>query len=548
VIRRSSLILLLTTWLLAAPAPAVESTDPVVQALANRLEQMQVAGSVQVRDTRIGGRVLLPAIYADRDYRPLWTRPERVQEFIDLVATAPADGLQLEDYLVEEIRTQRAAAQASNSPLDLANLDLLLTESVVRYGYHQLFGKVNATELDANVNFSRKFFADREPAEAIPEFVESATPLKAQLDQFVHRTPVYLALRVQLAEHREMAAAGGWPMVAVGETLHPDDTDPRVVQLRERLIVSGDLPPGSDVTSAVFDSALKTAVVRFQQRHGLDADGVVGTNSYAALNVPVETRIDQIRLSLERLRWVRQDRSQRFIAVNIAGFRVFFVSGDGIEWMTRAMVGKTYRQTPVFRGTLSYMEINPTWTVPPGILRKDKLPAIKRDPGYLAAHNISVLDRDGRKIDPATVDWQSYKNSIPYTLRQEPGPNNALGEIKFIFPNKHFVFLHDTPSRGLFARAERTFSSGCIRVEDPFQLAEEIMNDPAQWSRPALEEVRDSRQTRRITTPKLPVLVLYLTASLEVDGRARFLKDVYERDGRLLEALNGPVVISELDG
>jgi murein L,D-transpeptidase YcbB/YkuD len=193
------------------------------------------------------------------------------------------------------------------------------------------------------------------------------------------------------------------------------------------------------------------------------------------------------------------------------------------------------------------MEINPTWTVPPGILRKDKLPAIKRDPGYLAKNNMSVLDRDGRKLDPSTIDWQSYGSSIPYILRQEPGPNNALGEIKFIFPNKHFVFLHDTPARSLFSRAERTFSSGCIRVENPFALAELIMNDPVRYDRAALERIRDTRQTRRIDTPKLPVLVLYLTASLEIDGRPRFLKDIYERDAKLLQALNGPVVISDLD-
>ncbi len=532
----------------ACPATASDATGPVVQALADRLEEMQTLGSVQVQDTAIGGRVLLPAIYAGQEYRPLWTDPDRVRELIELVRTAPEDGLIPEDYLVDQVEAQWRLAQASGSPLDRANLDLILTESVVRYGYHQLFGKVNATEIDSDVNFTRKFFAGREPAEAIPEFIASPTPLVTQLRGFVHRSPVYRGLKVQLAEHRRIAAQGGWPPVPVGDTLHPGDTDPRVPFLRQRLAVSGDLPPGSDISSPVFDDALKAAVVSFQGRHALDADGVVGKNTYTAMNVPVETRIEQIRLSLERLRWVRLERKDRFIAVNIAGFRVFFVEGDGIAWMTRAMVGKTYRQTPVFRGTLSYMEINPTWTVPPGILRNDKLPAIKRDPGYLARNNMSVLDRDGRKIDPSTIDWQSYGNTIPYILRQEPGPNNALGEIKFIFPNKHFVFLHDTPSRSLFSRAERAFSSGCIRVQDPFRLAELIMADPVEYSRASLEGIRDTRQTRRINTPKLPVLVLYLTASLETDGRPRFLRDVYERDQKLLRALNGPVVISELDG
>jgi murein L,D-transpeptidase YcbB/YkuD len=190
------------------------------------------------------------------------------------------------------------------------------------------------------------------------------------------------------------------------------------------------------------------------------------------------------------------------------------------------------------------MELNPTWTVPPGILSKDILPAVKRDPGYLAQKNISVIDRDGRKVDPATVNWQAYSRGVPYTLRQEPGPGNALGRIKFIFPNKHFVFLHDTPSRGLFDRAERTFSSGCIRVENPFELAELLVEDQPQWDRAALDQVIESRQTRRIhLQERLPVLILYLTANVDEDDRIRFYKDVYDRDAKLLEALNGDVSI-----
>jgi murein L,D-transpeptidase YcbB/YkuD len=270
----------------------------------------------------------------------------------------------------------------------------------------------------------------------------------------------------------------------------------------------------------------------------------MGKQSYEAMNVPVETRIDQLRLSLERLRWVRGDRAERFIAANIAGYRVFFVSDDKLIWTSRAMVGKAYRQTPVFRGSLSYLEINPTWTVPPTILKQDVLPAIQRDPAYLKTRNMNVIDRQGRQVDPATIDWQSLEGGFPYAIRQEPGPKNALGEIKFIFPNEHAVFLHDTPNRSLFARPERAFSSGCIRVENPFELAELILNDPAKWDQAALLKVRDSRVTERITTPKLPVLILYLTASVQADGQARFLKDVYQRDAAVLKALNGKVVIT----
>jgi murein L,D-transpeptidase YcbB/YkuD len=423
--------------------------------------------------------------------------------------------------------------------LDTADIDILLTESLVRFGYHQVFGKVNPSALDANINFRREFLFGEGPVEAVPRVIASSKPFKQQLDEAVARGPVYVGLQAKLAEYRAIESAGGWPAVPPGDTLRVG-----VVALRQRLAVTGDLPAGADLISTQFDADLERAVTVFQERHALGADGIVGNQSYMALNVPAQTRVDQIRLSLERLRWLQEEIGPQFIAVNIAGFRVFFIRNGEFIWVSRTMVGKTYRQTPIFRGDIQYMELNPTWTVPPGILSKDILPAVKRDPGYLAQKNISVIDRDGRKVDPATVNWQAYSRGVPYTLRQEPGPGNALGRIKFIFPNKHFVFLHDTPSRGLFDRAERTFSSGCIRVENPFELAELLVEDQPQWDRAALDQVIESRQTRRIhLQERLPVLILYLTANVDEDDRIRFYKDVYDRDAKLLEALNGDVSI-----
>ena len=543
-VRHNPLIILFVFLILTAFAPAGAQADAVADALHNRMEELQFTGNLEIGGARIAAHEILPALYANREFQPLWTDEARIHELLALLETASEHGLETEDYYVAELKSQVAEARTIDAPLDKADRDILLTEAFIRFGYHQLFGKVTPGVLDSNINFSRKFLDGREPIMAIPEIIGSAKPLQKQLDDNVHRGPVYRQLQRHLADHRQIAEAGGWPAVPVGNTLRRGDSDPRVVALRERLAVTADLPIGSDTTSTVFDDNLEAAVIRFQERHALASDGVVGNQTYLALNVPVETRIDQLRLSLERLRWVRGEQAERFVAVNIAGFRVFFVIENNVAWTSRAMVGKIYRQTPIFRGNMRYLEINPTWTVPPGILTKDVLPAIKRDPGYLQAKNMSVIDRDGRNIDPATINWKSYSRGIPYTIRQEPGPKNALGEIKFIFPNKHFVFLHDTPGRGLFDRAERTFSSGCIRVENPFELAELVLNDPKKWDRQALQRVRDTRQTQRINTPnQVMVLILYLTASIERDGRPRFLKDVYNRDARLLKALDGPVRI-----
>ena len=538
------LILLVFVIFLTAFRPV--AADAVAEALSDRMDELLFGGDLEIDGAGIGGRDVIPDMYASRNFEPLWTDDARIQELLAMLETAPDHGLDPDDYHVAQIRSLVAQRQSSDFALDVADLDILLTASLLRFGYHQLFGKVNPATLDSNINFRREFLYDEGPVKAIPKVIASPEPLEEQLNAAIPRGPLYRAMQQALVNYRAIAAAGGWSTVPPGAALHKGDQDPRVVHLRRRLAVTGDLPPDADVASSAFDEDVEAGVIAFQDRHALDADGVVGNKSYRAMNVPVQTRIDQIRMSLERLRWVRGELSERFVVVNIAGFRVFVINNQQFVWESRVMVGKAYRQTPVFRGDIRYMELNPTWTVPPGILRNDILPAVKRDPGYLEKKNISVIDRDGKIVDPATVDWQAYSKGVPYTLRQEPGPNNALGRIKFIFPNQHFVFLHDTPSRGLFDRAERTFSSGCIRVEHPIRFAEVLTNldNQPNWDEAALHEVLDTRQTRRIhmKTP-LPVLILYLTASLDTGNRVRFLRDVYDRDAKLLEALDGEVRI-----
>jgi murein L,D-transpeptidase YcbB/YkuD len=538
------LILLVFVIFLTAFRPV--AADAVAEALSDRMDELLFGGDLEINGAGIGGRDVIPDMYASRNFEPLWTDDARIQELLAMLETAPDHGLDPDDYHVAQIRSLVAQRQSSDFALDVADLDILLTASLLRFGYHQLFGKVNPATLDSNINFRREFLYDEGPVKAIPKVIASPEPLEEQLNAAIPRGPLYRAMQQALVNYRAIAAAGGWSTVPPGAALHKGDQDPRVVHLRRRLAVTGDLPPDADVASSAFDEDVEAGVIAFQDRHALDADGVVGNQSYRAMNVPVQTRIDQIRMSLERLRWVRGELSERFVVVNIAGFRVFVINNQQFVWESRVMVGKAYRQTPVFRGDIRYMELNPTWTVPPGILRNDILPAVKRDPGYLEKKNISVIDRDGKIVDPATVDWQAYSKGVPYTLRQEPGPNNALGRIKFIFPNQHFVFLHDTPSRGLFDRAERTFSSGCIRVEHPIRFAEVLTNldNQPNWDEAALHEVLDTRQTRRIhmKTP-LPVLILYLTASLDTGNRVRFLRDVYDRDAKLLEALDGEVRI-----
>ena len=540
-------ILLFIGCLVAPPWGSAMANEAVASAINQRMEELLFSGDLEIGGAEISARDILPEFYARRAFEPVWTSDEKIRELGAIIASAPEEGLEIEDYYQDELRQLAAQTRESRSPADIADLDILLTESLIRSGYHRRFGKVNARLLYPSINFKRALTEGMDPEAVIQAWIDAGS-LQGFLDEKIPRGPLYRALQNALVEYRAIEASGGWPAVPAGPTMRKGDSDARVVALRRRLSVTGDLPTGADAASDLFDDSLVQAVINFQERHALGADGLVGEQTVIALNVPVQTRIDQLRLSLERLRWVFDEVTDEFVAVNIAGFRVFVVRDREFIWVSRAMVGKTYRQTPVFRGDIRYLEMNPTWTVPPGIMRNDILPAIKRDPGYLQAKNMSVIDRNGKHVDPATVDWQAYTKGVPYTIRQEPGPNNALGTIKFIFPNEHFVFLHDTPSRGLFTRDDRAFSSGCIRVEDPLALAEIVLNDPVKWNRAALEEAVAGRKTMRVNlTEPMPVLILYLTAMIDPEGRVRFLKDVYGRDQAVLEALNRDVIIDFSD-
>jgi len=528
---------------------ALDAGERPSEVIQQQLDVLYSTGSLSVAGIPILSGQLLGRFYEQRGYTPAWTEPARVDELLALLADATADGLDPADYAFDTLRgLVLGAREQGGAPT--GELDLLLTESLVRYGYHQRFGKVDPTTVEPAWNF-RRSLSPGESGAATVQAALDAPSLQGFFAGWLPRGPLYLALQASLAAHRALAARGGWPAVPDGPTLRAGDRDGRVVTLRARLRVTGDLPDGHEQDAAAdperFDAALAAGVRNFQSRHGLEVDGVVGRQTLAAMNVPVERRIDQLRLSLERARWVMDERGGDLVVVNIAGAEVYVVENGQVTWTRRAVVGQPYRQTPVFKGRITYLELNPTWTVPPTILRQDILPKVRKDAGYLAAQNITVLDADGRVVDPWTVDWNALRG-MPYTLRQEPGPNNALGRIKFMFPNEHFVFLHDTPSRAQFARAERTFSSGCIRVDDPEALAAILLRDPAQWSQQQVEAVIATGRTRRVSLAQpWPILVLYWTAEQDELGRSRFFRDVYDRDARLLRALDGPVNIRPLD-
>jgi murein L,D-transpeptidase YcbB/YkuD len=503
-----------------------------------KMDELWTTGELHVGYAEIASKHWLPGLYELNDFQLLWQNPQNVEDLLADLKTIAEDGLNPEDYHLAQLLVLKLRLDEGKSPDPalLADYDILLTDSLVRLCYHLQFGKVDPESLDPAWNMTRQVH-NKNPVAAIEKRLQTGT-LAEGLKNIRPKIEIYDLLKAVLKKYRVIQDAGGWEAVPVGPTLKPGMTDPRIPQLRKRLAISGDFK-GAVADDEYYDEELEAAVLDFQYRHRLEADGAVGKNTLAALNIGVKEKIDQIRVNLERARWVFHKLPPEFIAVDIAGFRAFIYEGIERTWTSKVQVGKPYRKTPVFKSKIKYIVFNPTWTVPPTILQKDILPKIKKNPGYLSARKISVIDRKGRIVDPSSVDWSKYSKSVPYTLRQEPGPHNALGRIKFIFPNKYFIYLHDTPSRGLYGRKDRAFSSGCIRVEKNIELAELLLDDPEKWSREKILELLDTQGTLRVNLPEpKPVMLLYMTVGFDEDGNVIFKKDVYGRDQRVLEGLN----------
>ncbi|MEX1108930.1 MAG: L,D-transpeptidase family protein, partial [Dongiaceae bacterium] len=456
------------------------------------------------------------------------------------IGAAGADGLDPQAYHHQEIVTLLSADSAQ----DLARVEVLLSEGLAWLAQHLAAGRVDPA------------LAERLNA-LYPNGIDPQTVLIAAIDapdlaafvaSYAPDQEEYRRLKQALGNFRQMAADGvAWPTLPEGEALKPDMQDARVPLLRESLIAHGDLaidaPAADDPT--LYDLTLQEAVKHFQLRHGLIDDAVVGKGTLAELNVSLGQRTEQIVLNLERRRWMADDRGSSYVFVNLSDFQLKVVRNDRTVFTSPIVVGTEYNQTPVFSDEMEYLEFNPYWNVPPRIARNELLPKIKENPGYLTSNNFELLSGwsdDAGPIDPYAIDWVNMSSSdFVYKLRQGPGEGNALGRVKFMFPNQFDVYLHDTPARGLFAREVRAFSHGCMRVGDPLGLAEIVLAGEPGWDRTRIDAVVASG-TRTIVPlqTRLPVHVAYITAFVNKDGSVHFRRDVYGRDATLARALFGP--------
>ncbi len=479
--------------------------------------------------------------YRNRAYSPAWVGRHGVEEraalLVDAVAGSTAEGLAPQDYGVAELAGLMGHL---GDELAIARLDVQLTDLFMHYAEDLVNGRMAPRRVDQNWHILPESIA----LVALLERSLAAASFAQALADLAPYQSGYRRLKRALQRYREIVAAGGWPLIPEGALLKRGVRERRVALLRERLKASGDLAASMDRAPELYDSRLARAVTRFQRRHGIRPDGRVGTDTLRALNVTAQARLKQIVLTMERWRWLPRQPDIRYLLVNMAGFELYAIDANETMLEMRVIIGKAYRQTPVFASAVHSVVLNPYWYVPQSILRKDILPRVQRDPGYLQRARLKVfsdISGNGREIPAEQIDWTQYSNRpFPFILRQEPGRRNALGQIKFMLDNPYGIYLHDTPSRYLFERYERAYSSGCIRVEDPKALTEYLLSGDANYDADTIQALLDEGKPRRLKLDRpFPIYLVYLTAWVDGTGEVHFRDDIYNRDALLKLALAG---------
>ncbi len=487
--------------------------------------------------------------YERRGFNAAWSARRSLEaealRLADALDAAPREGLESGDAQAGEVRARIAALVSARGPLGrrpeprlLADTDILLTRSFLKHAAHLHTGLVDPTRLPADWHLGPR----RADLVEVLEQALATRDVAGALARLEPAQPGYAALRGLLERYRGIARAGGWPVVPPGAPLRRGSAGERVRVLRARLAAEGDLDRAR-AGGATFDAALAAAVRRFQARHGLDTTGVVGERDRVELAVPVAARIRQIALNLERWRWLPASLGGRHLLVNIPGFTLEAREGDRAVLTMRVIVGREMSRTPMFSDSITYLVFNPVWELPVEIAKNEVLPAIQKDPEYLAKNHLRLYERHGRRpreVDPAQVDWSKVTpEEFGFAVKQDPGPENSIGHVKFMCPNQFAVYLHDTPAGRLFTATERDYSHGCVRVERPLELALYLLRGKAGWDSVRIAAAFDTLRNKVVQLPEpVPVHILYWTTWVDDHGVAQFRRDVYAVDSLLADAFS----------
>jgi murein L,D-transpeptidase YcbB/YkuD len=472
--------------------------------------------------------------YARREFAPAWEDPERLRHLTGALGSLIDDGLDPRDYDLPALEAW--LRDTSSDPMALIEVELRATGALLRALRHLTSGRLDPGEAEA-IWMHRPARDEARQRARVMELASAALEdVSAAFSSARPDAELYAVLRETHADLRREILEPEAPMIPGGALLREGSLDPRVPALRERL---GQIVPGADAGPAsmeLYGPALVAAVKAFQRSHGLEIDGIVGPDTLEALNRSRQERLDQVRVNLERLRWVSALTPTDLVRVDLAGGAVDVLRDGESIWHARVQIGRPARPSPSLLSEITHLTFNPAWTVPPTILREDTLPTVRRDPDFLERNRMRVFDGSGRELSADAVDWDQPTGIV---LRQDPGPFNALGKVAIRFHNPFLVFLHDTPSQGLFEREQRAFSSGCVRVERARELVEVLLRNESETRRREAIRLLEGDETRDFHLARpMPILMIYRTVGLGTEGELVFRPDVYQRDAALARALD----------
>jgi len=551
-----SLVALVATTLVVSPGSAQQLASletsriviaPPQSALARTIKSGLSAAYYGARpDTRAHEEAQrLYFLYGERHFEPIWlaeqangtvTFSPAATKIITLFENAASEGLDPSDYLTPQID----AARLSGDGIELATLETAFSAATMRYADHLHNGRIDPQSISTLLDLKRKPINE---AALLEQLARSNDPA-AILMQLEPQHREFQALKAALANFEQSSAARPTP-ISDGPVLRPGNSDARLPAIRARLELAAS-------TSQLYDDLTVDAIRSFQKGQGLEVDGIIGPATVAALNGGVATRREDIIANMERWRWMPSDLGDFTVFVNIPEFRLSILRNGQEEYTTRVVVGTTKNQTPIFSDSIRHVVVNPYWNVPSSIIRGEIAPAILRNPGYTDSHNMDLL-YNGATVSPWQVDWtQVSPSNFPFRVRQRPGAGNALGQIKFLFPNKHDVYLHDTPSKSLFARSYRAFSHGCVRVQNPMEFADALMANEPNISRASLESMFGPSERWVNPQKQIPVHLAYFTLRVEEDGTIRSFGDLYGHNEKLiaamgLDAIEPPAIVAEAE-
>lgn len=517
-----------------AATPTEPNSDALQQVLTQLLEEQS-------------SNVPIDVFYQHRAGSPAWQHMAAVEALVSALKTLEHDGLTPDDYFASTLLSEFQHSQQAGKPAQAA-FELKATYALLLALEHLGRGKVNPRDIEPTWTLKRpdNRYAMQYVIDAVDDQrIEDAFALVRP------STPAYTQLRQALSDYRQLNRQGSVPLLAErAQSLRVGERSADVVVLRQRLALWGESQligadsgayPMVNAQSAVrdphhFDQTLERAVIRFQQRHQLLADGVVGPQTRSALNTSIASRIEQLKVNLERARWLGSSLSDApQVWVDIAGYRLHYLRPNGQHWETRVVVGTPQRATPTLHSSISHLTVNPSWTIPPTIMREDVLPKVRQDPHYLEQQRIHVLNLAGDRLAAEDIDWQQPGAIM---LRQVPSHTNPLGRVVVRFPNDEMIYLHDTPATGLFQRQHRALSSGCVRVEGVTAFAQMLLSDSGSHHQLSTL-MNSSASDRNVNLPRrIPVALHYMTAWPNASGDVEFREDIYRRDGALLHALS----------